>query len=197
MTSGWSALILCIILGNRVHFGPGKHGATQHGALHDRNRNVVGGLVRVQRRQRGRADVIAANAYDHNAGQRGRLLCLADDGIVVRGKPSVLGFCSGAVAGLVVITPACGFVTATGAVILGVAAGLIPWFFCYKVKGWFGYDDALDTFGVHAIGGTIGAFLTGCLARNAANGNLATNLKVQVTDSFSSRWCWNNSRPLA
>jgi Amt family ammonium transporter len=46
-------------------------------------------------------------------------------------------------------------------VIIGIAAGLIPWFFCYKVKGWFGYDDALDTFGVHAIGGTIGAFLTG------------------------------------
>ena len=61
---------------------------------------------------------------------------------------------------------------------------MIPWFFCYKVKGWFGYDDALDTFGVHAIGGTIGAFLTGCLARNAVNGNLATNLKVQVTDHF-------------
>ena len=101
----------------------------------------------------------------------------------VRGKPSVLGFCSGAVAGLVVITPACGFVTPTGAVIIGVAAGLIPWFFCYKVKGWFGYDDALDTFGVHAIGGTLGALLTGVLARNAANGNLATNLKSFVTDS--------------
>ena len=102
---------------------------------------------------------------------------------IVRGKPSVLGFCSGAVAGLVVITPACGFVTANGAVLIGIAAGLIPWFFCYKVKGWFGYDDALDTFGVHAVGGTMGAFLTGVLARNSANANLATNLKDYVTDS--------------
>ena len=48
----------------------------------------------------------------------------------------------------------------------------IPWFFCYKVKGWFGYDDALDTFGVHAVGGTLGAFLTGMLANNTANANL-------------------------
>src|SRR5262249_39749486 len=88
---------------------------------------------------------------------------------------------------LVVITPACGFVTSSGAIVIGIAAGLIPWFFCYKVKGWFGYDDALDTFGVHAVGGTIGAFLTGVLARNSANGNLATNLKDYVTDSPTQR----------
>jgi Amt family ammonium transporter len=94
----------------------------------------------------------------------------------------VLGFCSGAVAGLVVITPACGFVTPAGAMIIGIFAGLVPWFFCYKVKGWFGYDDALDTFGVHAIGGTMGALLTGILARNAANANLATNLSSYVAD---------------
>jgi Amt family ammonium transporter len=86
----------------------------------------------------------------------------------------VLGFCSGAVAGLVVVTPAYGFFTANGAVIIGLAAGLVPWFFCYKVKGWFGYDDALDTFGVHAVGGTMGAFLTGVLARHSANANLET-----------------------
>jgi len=54
---------------------------------------------------------------------------------------------------------------------------LIPFFFCYKVKGWFGYDDALDTFGVHAVGGTLGAFLTGVLATADVNANLATNLK--------------------
>jgi Amt family ammonium transporter len=68
---------------------------------------------------------------------------------------------------------------------IGIVAGLIPWFFCYKVKGWFGYDDALDTFGVHAVGGTIGALLTGVLARNSANANLAANLKDKVTDSFT------------
>jgi Amt family ammonium transporter len=99
---------------------------------------------------------------------------------LVRGKPSVLGFCSGAVAGLVVITPACGFVNASGALAIGIAAGIIPWFFCYKVKSWFGYDDALDTFGVHAVGGTLGAFLTGVLATSTVNGNLNTNLKEIV-----------------
>ena len=83
------------------------------------------------------------------------------------------------------VTPACGFITANGSVLIGIAAGLVPWFFCYKVKGWFGYDDALDTFGVHAVGGTMGAFLTGVLARNSANANLATNLKDKVTDSFT------------
>src|SRR5205814_7540462 len=71
------------------------------------------------------------------------------------------------------ITPACGFVNPTGAVIIGLLAGLIPWFFCYKVKAWFGYDDALDTFGVHAIGGTLGASMTGILADPAVNGNIA------------------------
>ena len=83
-----------------------------------------------------------------------------------------------------VITPATGFVTAGGALIIGVIAGLVPWFFCYKVKAWFGYDDALDTFGVHAVGGTLGALLTGMLARNSANANLATNLKDYVKDTL-------------
>src|SRR5215510_10931582 len=101
----------------------------------------------------------------------------------LKGKPSVLGFCSGAVAGLVVVTPACGFITPAGAVLIGIAAGIVPFFFCYKVKSWFGYDDALDTFGVHAVGGTMGAFLTGALARNVANSNLATNLKDYVKDT--------------
>jgi Amt family ammonium transporter len=95
---------------------------------------------------------------------------------VFRGKPSVLGFCSGAVAGLVVITPACGFVTTTGAVIIGLAAGLIPYLACWKLKSAAGYDDALDTFGVHAVGGTLGALLTGFLASAKANPNLANNL---------------------
>ena len=91
---------------------------------------------------------------------------------VFRGKPSVLGFCSGAVGGLVVITPACGFVDATGAVIIGVLAGAIPFFACTKLKSWFHYDDALDAFGIHAVGGTLGAFLTGIFATAVVNPNL-------------------------
>jgi len=91
---------------------------------------------------------------------------------VLRGKASVLGFCSGVVAGLVVITPACGYVDPTGAIVIGVAAGVVPFFACTKLKSWFHYDDALDTFGVHAVGGTIGAFLTGLLATAHVNANL-------------------------
>ena len=103
---------------------------------------------------------------------------------ITRKKASVLGFCSGAVAGLVVVTPACGFITPSLSVPLGILAGLVPFFACTKLKPALGYDDALDTFGVHAVGGTLGALLTGLFARNAANANLATNLKEKVTDSF-------------
>jgi Amt family ammonium transporter len=91
---------------------------------------------------------------------------------IFRGHASILGFCSGAVAGLVVITPACGFVNSTGAVIIGVFAAVVPYLACTKLKAMFGYDDALDTFGVHAIGGTLGAFLTGVLVSGSVNSNL-------------------------
>lgn len=77
------------------------------------------------------------------------------------GKPSALGIVSGAVAGLVAITPACGFVGPMGALAIGFASGGICYFFVVKVKQKFGYDDSLDAFGVHGIGGFVGAILTG------------------------------------
>ena len=86
------------------------------------------------------------------------------------------GYCTGAVAGLVVITPACGFVNATGAVVVGVAAAVLPYIAVSILKPALGYDDALDTFGVHAIGGTTGATLTGLLATKEANPNLSDKL---------------------
>jgi Amt family ammonium transporter len=97
-----------------------------------------------------------------------------------RGKPTVLGFCSGAVAGLVVITPASGFVGPNGAVFIGLLAGIVPFLACTRLKSLLGYDDALDTFGVHGVGGTLGALLTGFLATPAVNGNLSTNLSGLV-----------------
>ena len=100
------------------------------------------------------------------------------------GHASILGFCSGAVAGLVVITPACGFVNSTGAVIIGVLAAVVPYIFVTKVKGMFGYDDALDTFGVHAVGGTLGALMTGFLATIDVNANLKTNLEKIVGNTL-------------
>ena len=178
MTSGWSALILCIILGKRIGFG--KEPMPPHSMV----LCMVGtgmlwvGWYGFNAGSAVGSDVIAANAFTTTT------LATAVASFVwpmaewmIKGKPSILGFCSGAVAGLVVITPACGFVNSTGAVIIGVAAALIPFFFVVKVKAWFGYDDALDTFGVHAVGGTLGALLTGVLATSSVNGNLVNNLK--------------------
>jgi Amt family ammonium transporter len=79
----------------------------------------------------------------------------------VKGKPSVLGIASGAVAGLVAITPASGFVGVTGAFVIGIAAGVLCFFAATTVKTALGYDDSLDAFGVHCIGGIVGAILTG------------------------------------
>ena len=85
------------------------------------------------------------------------------------GKPSVLGGISGAVAGLVAITPAAGFVTPTSALIIGLTAGVVCYFMVAVVKRVFGYDDSLDAFGVHGAGGTLGALLTGIFATKAVN----------------------------
>jgi ammonium transporter, Amt family len=83
---------------------------------------------------------------------------------VVKGKPSVLGIISGAVVGLVAITPASGFVDPRGALIIGIAAGVVCYWGTTGLKHAFGYDDSLDAFGVHGVGGTVGALLTGVLA---------------------------------
>jgi Amt family ammonium transporter len=88
------------------------------------------------------------------------------------GKPSVLGGISGSVAGLVAITPASGFVTPMPALLIGLLAGLVCYFMVAVVKNKFGYDDSLDAFGVHGIGGTLGAILTGVFATNVVNNAL-------------------------
>jgi Amt family ammonium transporter len=85
------------------------------------------------------------------------------------GKPTVLGLASGAVGGLVAITPAAGFVNISGAIIIGIAAGVVPFYAVAKLKPMFGYDDTLDAFGIHGIGGTLGAILTGVFADPAIN----------------------------
>src|SRR6266404_5977430 len=177
MSSGWSALVLCLLLGPRLGF------RKEIMAPHSMVLCMVG------------AGMLWVGWYGFNAGS-----ALGADGIAanafmtttlatavgsftwgmleytLRGKPSVLGFCSGAVGGLVVITPACGFVDATGAVIIGILAGAIPFFACTKLKSWFHYDDALDAFGIHAVGGTLGAFLTGIFATAVVNPNLLASV---------------------
>jgi Amt family ammonium transporter len=127
------------------------------------------------------ADGVAANAFTTTTlatGVAASVWALLE--YLTRKKASVLGLCSGAVAGLVVVTPACGFIDSTSAMWVGILAGAIPFFAVTKLKAMFGYDDALDTFGVHAVGGTLGALLTGVFATPAVNANLSTNLKDVV-----------------
>jgi len=176
MSSGWSALVLCLILGPRLGFG--KTPMPPHSMV----LCMIGtGMLYVgwygfNAGSAVAADGVAANAFTTTT------LAAAIGGFTwgamekfTRGHASVLGFCSGIVAGLVVITPAAGFVNATGSVIIGVLAGIVPFLACTKLKGFFKYDDALDTFGVHAVGGTLGALLTGLLATASVNSNLVSD----------------------
>lgn len=181
MTSGWSALLLCIILGPRIGFG--KKSMTPHSMV----LCAVGtgmlwvGWYGFNAGSALAADGVAAQAFTTTtlAAAVGAFTWAALEWII-RKHASVLGFCSGAVAGLVVITPAAGFVSINSAVLIGVLAGVVPFFAVVYLKAKLGYDDALDTFGVHAVGGTLGAIVTGLCASTDVNGNLATNLKDLV-----------------
>ncbi len=178
MSSGWSALILCLILGKRLGFG--KEPMPPHNMVLCMTGTGMlwMGWYGFNAGSAVAADGIAANAFmTTTLATAVASFAWAMAEYLLKGKPSVLGFCSGAVAGLVVITPACGFVDASGAIAIGIVAGLIPFFACVKIKKIMGYDDALDTFGVHAVGGTLGAFLTGLFATANVNKNLTANLK--------------------
>src|ERR1700756_4820821 len=177
MTSGWSALILCLIVGPRLGFK--KEPMPPHSMV----LCMIGtgmlwvGWYGFNAGSSVAADVIAANAFTTTTLATAiAAFTWATIEKIFRGKASVLGYCSGAVAGLVVITPACGFVNATGAVIIGFLAGAIPYMTVSLLKPKLKYDDALDTFGVHAVGGTMGALLTGLLATKEVNANLKDDL---------------------
>lgn len=185
MSSGWSALVLCLMLGKRHGFGQVML------APHSLTLTMVGtgmlwaGWYGFNAGSAAAADGVAANAFmttTLSAAVAGFVWPMLE--WITRGKPTVLGFCSGIVAGLVVITPAAGFVNASGAVTIGVLAGVVPFLACTKLKNTFNYDDSLDTFGVHGVGGTLGAFVTGILATADVNGNLSTNLKDIVGHSL-------------
>jgi Amt family ammonium transporter len=171
MSSGYSALVLALILGPRL--GYRKEPMTPHSMV----LCMIGtsilwvGWYGFNAGSAGAANGLAGNAFLTTtlAAAIGGFVWAFVEFIATK-KPSVLGFCSGIVAGLVVITPAAGFVDATGAVICGIAAGTIPYFAVVHLKRMLRYDDALDTFGVHAVGGTVGTLLTGLLAVEAING---------------------------
>jgi Amt family ammonium transporter len=186
MTSGWSALALCLVLGRR--HGHGKEPMPPHSMV----LCAIGtgmlwvGWYGFNAGSAVAADGIAANAFVTTT-LSAAVACFVWPTIeyILRGKPSVLGFCSGAIAGLATITPAAGFVTPGAAIFIGFLAGVIPYLACTKLKTWLGYDDALDTFGVHAVGGTLGTIMAGVFATTAVNPNLgADRIKALVGETL-------------
>jgi Amt family ammonium transporter len=181
MSSGWSALTLCLILGKRSGFG--RRAFLPHSLV----LTMVGtgmlwvGWYGFNAGSAVASDGIAASAFTATtlaAAVAGSVWPLLE--WLTKGKPTVLGFCSGVVGGLVVVTPAAGFVSPSSAVIIGVLAGCVLFLACTKLKALFNYDDALDTFGVHGVGGTMGALLTGIFASADVNPNLRANLASVV-----------------
>jgi ammonium transporter, Amt family len=161
INSGVAGLMCCLMLGKRKDTGPG----------HNMVLTFIG------------AALLWVGWFGFNAGsavsagmQAGMAMLVthmatATAGFVwmlvewmMRGKPTVIGICTGAVAGLVAITPASGFVGPIGSVCIGAAAGIVCYWGCTGLKHMLGYDDALDAFGVHAVGGMVGALLTGVFA---------------------------------
>jgi Amt family ammonium transporter len=165
ISSGVSALICAILIGRRLGFGQ------EPMPPHNLTYTCIGaamlwvGWFGFNAGSALGASRLAVNAFvaTHLAAAAGTVAWAGLEWII-RGKPSILGACSGAVAGLVCITPACGTVTPISGIILGLVGAAVCFYFCTTVKSKFKYDDALDAFGVHGVGGAVGAILTGVFA---------------------------------
>jgi Amt family ammonium transporter len=171
INAGIAGLVCALVLGKRKGLG------TEHFAPHNLVLSVIG------------ASLLWVGWFGFNAGSAGGANANAGMAMAVtqiataaaalawmfiewaaRGKPSVLGIISGAVAGLVAITPASGFVDPTGALVIGIVAGFACYWGATSLKRMMGYDDSLDAFGVHGVGGIVGAVLTGVFAKAAIGG---------------------------
>ncbi len=174
ISSGVSALVCAIFVGRRMGYGRTPM------PPHNLSYTVIGtallwvGWFGFNAGSALSAGTGAVNAFvaTHFAAAAG-VLAWAGAEWILRGRASMLGGCSGAVAGLVCVTPACGSVTAMSAIILGLVAGLVCFWACTGLKKIFKYDDSLDAFGVHGVGGTVGAILTGVFASRSITGQLA------------------------
>jgi Amt family ammonium transporter len=170
LNAGTAGLVTCLVLGKRIGLG------NENMAPHNLVLSVIGAsLLWVGWFGFNAGSAVTANV---NAGMAAAATQIATAAAalgwmfsewIIGRKPSVLGMISGAVAGLVAITPASGFVDATGALIIGIGVGVLCYFSSVWVKKWIGYDDALDAWGVHGIGGAFGAMMTGVFASNAIN----------------------------
>jgi Amt family ammonium transporter len=170
ISSGVSALICALVIGKRLGFG------SEPMPPHNLTYTALGaamlwvGWFGFNAGSELASDGLASSAFavTHLSAAAGAVVWASTEWIL-RGKPSILGASSGAVAGLVCITPAAGFVNPMPALVMGAAAGAICFGACTTLKNSFGYDDSLDAFGVHGIGGTLGALLTGVFATRAVN----------------------------
>lgn len=174
ISSGISALVCAIFVGKRLGFGhddmrPHNLTYTTLGAA-----MLWVGWFGFNAGSAGAANGLASNAFavTHFSAAAGAVAWAMMEWIL-RGKPSVLGCASGAVAGLVCITPAAGFVLPMPALVMGAAAGIVCYYACAVLKQSLGYDDSLDAFGVHGVGGTLGAVLTGVFASHHVCGDLS------------------------
>jgi Amt family ammonium transporter len=170
ITSGVSALVCALYLGKRV--GYPKEAMPPHSVV----LSVIGacllwvGWFGFNAGSALAAGSLATSAFvNTHFAAAAAAMSWAGAEWVRNGKPSALGLISGAVAGLVAITPAAGFVQPMSAIVIGLIAGVFCYFMVVKVKNIFGYDDSLDAFGVHGAGGTLGAVLTGVFASSAIN----------------------------
>ena len=199
LNAGTAGLVTCLVLGKRTGFG------TENMAPHNLVLSVIGAsLLWVGWFGFNAGSAVTSNV---NAGMAMVATQIATAAAamgwmgmewVIHRKPSVLGMISGAVAGLVAITPASGFVNPMGALLIGIAAGIVCFLSAVYMKKAFGYDDALDAWGVHGVGGALGALLTGVFASNAINpaahgwlfdGNFGQML-IQIYDVLGTFiWC--------
>lgn len=165
ISSGVSALVCALVLGKRL--GYGKENMPPHNLTY----TVLGaamlwvGWFGFNAGSELASDGLASSAFcvTHFAAAAAALTWAGLEWMV-RGKPTALGAASGAVAGLVCITPASGFVQPMPALVMGIAVSVVCFLACTQLKSMFGYDDSLDAFGVHGVGGTLGALLTGVFA---------------------------------
>ena len=170
LNAGTAALVTCLMLGKRIGLG------TENMSPHNLVLSVIGAsLLWVGWFGFNAGSALTAG---YNAGMAAAATQIATAAAalgwmfaewIVAKKPSVLGMISGAVAGLVAITPASGFVDPVGALIIGIAAGVVCYISAVWVKKAIGYDDSLDAWGVHGVGGALGALLTGAFAKKAIN----------------------------
>jgi len=171
INSGIAGLVAALVLGKRTGYGEVNM------APHNLGLSVIGAsLLWVGWFGFNAGSAVAANgsagmamAVTQIATAAAALMWMVCEWIVLK-KPSVLGIVSGAVAGLVAITPASGFVDPKGALIIGLVAGVVCWWASTKLKHTLGYDDSLDVFGIHGVGGIVGALLTGVFAVEAVGG---------------------------